>query len=386
MSSRRRPSSGSCYGTMRSRAPNRGPHPVGLGAVTAPAGPDPCLCWSSDRNKLGLTGSRREPTIAHPARSSLGGAAEFGAHLPLADLGSTPSLASLKTYARAADELGYGYLCVNDHLLFRRPWLDGPTTLAAVIDESGSMRLATTVSLPVLRGPVPLAKTLAALDVLSNGRLLVAVGPGSSAQDYAAVGVPFGERWRRFDEAALALRALLRGDRHGVDGEFYRTHGVLLEPSPAQPGGPPVWIASWGSTAGLRRVATAGDGWLASAYNSTPERFRACLAALSTLPRRAGAGSDEFPNALATTWLYVTEDSHQAERMITDVLAPMLNRPADLIRELALPIGPAQVCAERLTRYAMAGVQRIFLWPLADDVQQLTMFQERVAPLVSAVK
>ena len=68
------------------------------------------------------------------------------------------------------------------------------------------------------------------------------------------------------------------------------------------------------------------------------------------------------------------------------MLAPMLNRPADLIRELALPIGPAQVCAERLTRYAMAGVQRIFLWPLADDVQQLTMFQERVAPLVSAVK
>src|SRR5664279_1740848 len=181
-----------------------------------------------------------------PAMLSLGGAAEYGAHLPLADLGSTPSLASLKTYPRAADELGYGYLCVNDHLLFSRPWLDGPTALAAVIGESGSMRLATTVSLPVLRGPVPLAKTLAALDVLSSERLLVAVGPGSSAQDYAAVGVPFGERWRRFNEAVFALRALLRGDRDGVDGEFYRSHGVLLEPSPAQPGGPPVWIASWG--------------------------------------------------------------------------------------------------------------------------------------------
>ena len=321
-----------------------------------------------------------------PAMSSLGGAAEYGAHLPLADLGSTPSLASLKTYARAADEFGYSYLCVNDHLLYSRPWLDGPTTLAAVIDESGSMRLATTVSLPVLRGPVPLAKTLAALDVLSNGRLLVAVGPGSSAQDYAAVGVPFGERWRRFDEAVLALRALLRGDRNGVDGEFYRTRGVLLEPSPARPGGPPVWIASWGSTAGLRRVAAAGDGWLASAYNTTPERFRVCLAALSTLSRRAGAGSDEFPNALATTWLYVTEDSRRAERMITDVLAPMLNRPADLIRELVLPIGPAEVCAERLTRYAVAGVQRIFLWPLGDEVRQLELFQERVAPLVSAVR
>jgi hypothetical protein len=61
-------------------------------------------------------------------------AAEYGAHLPLADLGSTPSLASLKAYARAADALGYAFLCVNDYLLFHRPWLDGPTALAAVID------------------------------------------------------------------------------------------------------------------------------------------------------------------------------------------------------------------------------------------------------------
>ena len=375
------------YGTTRRLTSESHPAPIGLGAVTAPGRTRTVPGVRFPIGRAGeLTAGRREPTMVLSAISSSGGAAKYGVHLPLADLGSTPSLASLKTYARAADEFGYSYLCVNDHLLYSRPWLDGPTTLAAVIDESGSMRLATTVSLPVLRGPVPLAKTLAALDVLSNGRLLVAVGPGSSAQDYAAVGVPFAERWRRFDEAVLALRALLRGDRNGVDGEFYRTRGVLLEPSPARPGGPPVWIASWGSTAGLRRVAAAGDGWLASAYNTTPERFRVCLAALSTLSRHAGAGSDEFPNALATTWLYVTEDSRRAERMITDVLAPMLNRPADLIRELDLPIGPAQVCAERLTRYAVAGVQRIFLWPLGDEVRQLELFQERVAPLVSAVR
>jgi len=61
-----------------------------------------------------------------PAMLSLGGAAEYGAHLPLTDLGSPPSLASLKTYARAADELGYAYLCVNDHLLFS---LDAPREL-----------------------------------------------------------------------------------------------------------------------------------------------------------------------------------------------------------------------------------------------------------------
>jgi alkanesulfonate monooxygenase SsuD/methylene tetrahydromethanopterin reductase-like flavin-dependent oxidoreductase (luciferase family) len=219
-----------------------------------------------------------------PARWSLGGAAEYVAPLPLADLGSTPSLASLKTYARAADEFGYEFLCVNDHPVFSRPWLDGRTTLAAVIDESGSMRLATTVSLPVLRGPVPLAKTLAALDVLSNGRLLVAVGPGSSAQDYAAVGVPFGERWRRFDEAVLALRALLRGDRNGIDGEFYKTRGVLLEPSPARPGG-----RRCGSRVGARRPVC--DGW------RPPETFGSHRR--TTRPRNASASVwPSYPRSL----------------------------------------------------------------------------------------
>jgi len=334
-----------------------------------------CLLDSVDDDEMGAEDGL-------PSPSSLGGAAEYGAHLPLADLGATPSLASLKTYARAADALGYTYLCANDHLLFSRPWLDGPTALAAVIEESGSMQLATTVSLPVLRGPVPLPKTLGALDVLSSGRLVVAVGPGSSARDYAAVGVPFGERWRRFDEVLAALRALLRSDPDGVDGEFYRTRGVLLEPSPVRAGGPPVWVASWGSPAGLRRVAASGDGWLASAYNTTPARFRVGLEDLSALSRRSGGLSDPIPNALATTWLYVTESSRRAEQMITDVLAPMLGRDADLIRALELPIGPAEVCAERLTRYARAGVQRTFLWPLGDEVRQLELFREQVAPLI----
>jgi hypothetical protein len=75
---------------------------------------------------------------------------EFGAHLPLIDFGTRTSLAGLKAYARNAAALGYRYLCANDHLLFSRPWLDGPTALAAVIEESHDMTLATTVSLPVI--------------------------------------------------------------------------------------------------------------------------------------------------------------------------------------------------------------------------------------------
>src|SRR4051812_13744964 len=123
---------------------------------------------------------------------------EYGAHLPLIDFGASPSLRGLKEYARTAAELGYHCLCANDHLLFSRPWLDGPAALAAVIEESSGLALATTIALPVIRGPVQLAKTLTTIDVLSEGRLIVGVGPGSSAADYTAVGIPFEERRGRF--------------------------------------------------------------------------------------------------------------------------------------------------------------------------------------------
>jgi alkanesulfonate monooxygenase SsuD/methylene tetrahydromethanopterin reductase-like flavin-dependent oxidoreductase (luciferase family) len=301
---------------------------------------------------------------------------EFGAHLPLIDFDRPHGLADLTGYARAAAGLGFGYLCANDHLGFRRPWLDGPTVLAAVAGAAGSMTLATTVALPVLRGPVPLAKALATLDVLSGGRLVAGVGPGSSAADYAAAGLDFAERWRRFDEAVAALRALLHEGVAAVDGEFYATGGIELAPAPVQRPGPPIWVASWGSPAGLRRVARLGDGWLASAYNTTPERLRAGLDALAA----AGGPSDA---ALATAWLYVSDDRAAAERVLAELLAPALGRPAEALAALPLPIGPAEVCAERLAAFAAAGARRIFLWPLGDELGQLERFQSEVAPLLA---
>src|SRR3954447_5712859 len=138
---------------------------------------------------------------------------EFGVHLPLMEFGSEgQSLARLMGAVEAARRCGFAAVSANDHFLFQAPWLDGPTALAAVVDRSGAMELATTVALVVLRGPVPLAKALVALDVLSGGRVVAGVGPGSSERDYDAVGVSYEERWQRFDEAAAILRFLLRGE------------------------------------------------------------------------------------------------------------------------------------------------------------------------------
>jgi alkanesulfonate monooxygenase SsuD/methylene tetrahydromethanopterin reductase-like flavin-dependent oxidoreductase (luciferase family) len=278
---------------------------------------------------------------------------EYGAHLPLIAFERAPwTLADICAYARRAAALEYRFLCANDHLFFGRPWLDGPTALAAALDASGDMAIATTVALPVIRGPVQTAKLLAALDRLSDGRLVAGVGPGSSPRDYEAVGVAFEERWRRFDDAVRAMRTVL--DEEGG------------------PGRPPVWIASWGSAAGMRRVARLGDGWLASGYNTTPQAFRKGVAALP----------EGFPNAIATMWLYVTDSAADAERMLADVLAPMLRRPVEALRDLALPIGSTDQCAERIAAYAEAGAEHIFVWPLADELDQLAAFREQVVPLV----
>ena len=138
---------------------------------------------------------------------------KFGVHLPLMGLGGQRfDLDHLARYVQTAVELGFEAVCANDHVVFGSPWLDGPTALAAVVSCSGDARLVTTVANPVVRGPAVLAKALAALDVLSGGRVVAGLAPGSSDRDYASVGVPFAERWERFDEAVRATRALLHGD------------------------------------------------------------------------------------------------------------------------------------------------------------------------------
>jgi alkanesulfonate monooxygenase SsuD/methylene tetrahydromethanopterin reductase-like flavin-dependent oxidoreductase (luciferase family) len=309
---------------------------------------------------------------------------EFGAHPPLMDFGGHPcTLDHLVAYTRTAAQLGFGALSVNDHMVFGVPWLDGPVALAAVMEHSAEMTLATTVALAVVRGPVPLAKTLGAIDRLSGGRLVVAVGPGSSAADYAAVGLDFAERWPRFDEAIRALRALWRRDGAPFVGCFYSTEGISLQPLPAQPGGPPIWVGSWGSEVGLRRVARLADGWLASAYNTTPALFRQGWLTLRSKLADHGKNPDTFPNALATMWCYITDDRAEAERMLTERVVPTVHRPEDVLRE-RLPIGSAELFAEKLTDFARAGVQRVFIWPIADEVHQLDRFWNEVRPLVDA--
>jgi alkanesulfonate monooxygenase SsuD/methylene tetrahydromethanopterin reductase-like flavin-dependent oxidoreductase (luciferase family) len=306
---------------------------------------------------------------------------DFGVHLPLMQFGEEPlSRGRLEEAVDTARDCGFAAVSANDHFIFQTPWLDGPTALASMIERSGEMTLATTVSLAVLRGPVPLAKALAAIDILSGGRLVAALGPGSSERDYDALGVSFQERWKRFDEALAVLRALLNREPTPEDARYYPVPpDVALAPEPRH--GIPLWIGSWGSRAGLARVARAGDGWLASAYNTTPEQFSAARAHLARELDDRGRDADGFPNALATMWTWVSKDQAESDRVLGEVLAPLLKRdPGELRGQVC--VGSVEHCADLLSRYAEAGCRRVYLWPLGDERRQLELVAGEVAPRV----
>jgi alkanesulfonate monooxygenase SsuD/methylene tetrahydromethanopterin reductase-like flavin-dependent oxidoreductase (luciferase family) len=282
----------------------------------------------------------------------------FGAHLPVAGFGGErPAPSALIECAEVAEGLGYTTLCANDHLVFAVPWIDGLVALGAAAARTKSIQLMTTASLLVVRGAAQLGSAAVALNHLSGGRLKLGLTPGSTVADYEAVGIPFEERWSRFDTAISALRTYLDRSAPGAV--------------------PPLWIASWGSEAGLRRVACHGEGWLASAYHATPEHFTKCLSYLTTQLERLGKEPSAFPNAMATMYLHLTDDPAEATSVLQTLVSPR-HAPTDL-RDRSL-IGPPGDCTEKLQKLTAAGVQEVFVWPVRDEVQQLRRFADEVFP------
>lgn len=304
---------------------------------------------------------------------------DFGVHLPLIDFGDGPlARGELRDYTATAADLGYATLSANDHLVWQRPWLDGPTTLTSLHVDAGDMALATSISLPTVRHPTVLAKWLTTLGRLTDNRIIAGLGPGSSSADYAAVGVPFEERWARFDEALRAIKALTRGDP-APSGTFYDLTGVRLEPLPSTP--PEVWFGSRGSDRRLRAVARTDDGWMASGYNTTPEDFAQARDRLDGHLIAGGRDPATFPDLIATMWLYITDSRDEAQYVLQEILAEILGRDPDQLAG-QLPVGPAGHCIDLLNSYERAGARQILLWPIRDPVRQLHLFHDLVWPNV----
>jgi len=201
----------------------------------------------------------------------------LGFGLPMAGDWATPP--HQLRVARAAEDLGYHSLWVFQRLLYAlkpkgdypplpgQPWpkafervMDPIVTLAWVAAATRRVRLGASVLIMPYYTPVLLAKQLATLDHVSNGRLDVGVGIGWSEDEYDAVNVPFRQRGRRGDEFLKALKMIWTQDEVEFEGEFYRVPRARIEPKPVQKPHPPLTVGGY-SPVVVRRAVTLGDGF-----------------------------------------------------------------------------------------------------------------------------
>jgi probable F420-dependent oxidoreductase len=222
---------------------------------------------------------------------------QIGLSLPFIGDLATPD--AIREYAVAAERLAYDSVWVGDHVVFPSgyrssypysedwsgpqcdtPVLDPIAVLAFVAAVTDHVRLGTSVLLLAARNPVLQAKSLASLDVLSNGRTIFGIGTGWLQEEYQALGVPFERRGARADEYLDLITALWRGEEVSFQGEFYRLEPCIIRPTPVQHPRPPIWIGG-NSAAALRRVARTGDGWIAAFADLA--QVRALLGQLSRL-------------------------------------------------------------------------------------------------------
>ncbi len=309
----------------------------------------------------------------------------FGVHLPLIrfDGSHRHSREQILSFAERAENLGYDSLSVNDHVVFTASWLDAVATLAAVAGTTSKIKLGTSILNIVIRNPIVAARTLSTIDILSSGRLIAGVGPGSSKKDYDVCGIPYEDRWKRFDEALQILQTFwnTKSGTPGLvnfDGIHYKMENVSIEPQPVQKPHPPVYIGSWGSRAGLKRVAKYGDGWMASAYNITPEKFKERWKTLLSYRRSNSKDTESFQNSMMSMFGYIDNDKEKVHKMVKNILSPALGRPPEDLEDLLL-FGSVDHCKNKIDTLCNVGVKRIHFWPIWDFNEQIEIFSKEIA-------
>lgn len=216
------------------------------------------------------------------------------AQLPVPQLSTTlitfgdqpPSWERILATAQAADRAGIDRLLVSDHLAFgeqlddygrpelggtaggRQPtgpdghWLEPLTVLAGVAAVTDRIRLGTNILLAALRNPLSLAKTLATLDVISNGRVDLGVGVGWQRAEYDAAGVSFEGRGPQLDHTLAVMATLWQDGVAEFEDDLLSFERIHTMPKPVQPGGVPVWVGGSVNRRVARRIARFGAGWI----------------------------------------------------------------------------------------------------------------------------
>jgi probable F420-dependent oxidoreductase len=271
--------------------------------------------------------------------------------------------------ARAAEEVGFDSIWIGDHLLYRDdgrpergPW-DAWTLLAGLAVATERVALGPLVACTSFRRPGVLARTAAAVDELSGGRLVLGLGAGWNEPEYRAFGIPFDHRVERFAEAFEIVRRLLAGERVTFDGAYETVSDAVLLPPPARR--PPLMIGATGP----RMLATAlphveaWNTWF-DVYGNSPEGFARLNANVDEAARAAGR---EPASIRRSACVLVVLDRGAGERPIPDGMQPVE--------------GSAAQIAGHLRALAEAGADEAILVVSPIDERSVRMLGEALAEL-----
>jgi probable F420-dependent oxidoreductase len=300
---------------------------------------------------------------------------KIGVQLP--HFGALASGEGALRLAERCEELGFDSVWTGDHIVypramearFGREFYESIVTLAFVAARTRRITLGTGVLVLPYRNPLVVAKQLATIHALAGGRLVVGVGVGWVAEEFAALAAPFAERGAATDEALRVLRTLWTEEQAEFAGRTFRFSDLSFAPRPRT--APPLLVGGNGPRA-LRRAAELGDGWLPiwhppTGRGFTPEALREKLIELRELRRRAGR-SDGLTVAGLLAFAFADDAGVQ---------------PLSLV-------GAPGAIAEQLEAYAAAGLDHVILSPfygvpaelaptdLADVERRLARFTREV--------
>jgi len=316
---------------------------------------------------------------------------KFGVSTLTRGVCTTPE--SYSAVAKAAERAGFDFLSVNDHLVVPAkldscyPYdaggafgaaehghcFDQLATVAFLAGCTDRLRLLTSVMVVPHRPAVLTAKTLATIDVLAKGRLIVGAGAGWMREEFELLGVPFEDRGRLTDEYLAAFKELWTKEKPAYSGKHVKFADVLFYPKPTQKPHPPLWIGGESGPA-LRRAIKLGDVWYPGSNSQTrpldtPERVAAGIADV----KRACAAAGRDPATLGVALLvqgffewgdYRTADG-SARRFFTGTSADMAADAAALsslgVGHVAIRLGGNTVeeCVARIDRFGAEVIARM---------------------------
>lgn len=268
--------------------------------------------------------------------------------------------------ARRAEALGFDSVWAGDSLV-ARPRLEPLTLLAGVAAATERVTIGTAALTGALRHPLLAAHSIATLDHVAGGRVVLGLGAGfpypETATEFAAAGAGFDQRVGRLLEAVRLWRALWDPERDtsaplSFDGRYWSFEGIEDLPRPTRPGGPPLWLAG-GSPSALRNAGRLFDGWLP--YSPTAGDYAAGLAAVRAAASAAGRDVGSITPALYAT-VNLNDDAGAARRELDDYVRGYYGIPLDAMQSLqAFYGGPPEGCREWLAGFVSAGARHLVL-------------------------